>query len=150
MRFNRRKILMFLLDFNDNVPIFEHKIEGLPLLVDKDERVLLGNSLRKNFELTDHVDCIIIERDDYVLKPLEELETALVKDNEVHDVKRVAQGLKKYLSSFKEVEAMRLFDLPVEDRFITKENFKKPPDYNFDKGKKDKEVSIDAGLFGGS
>ena len=85
-----------------------------------------------------------------MLRPLEELETALIKDNNKHDVKRVVQGLKKYLSSFNEAEVMRLFDLPADNNFVTKENFKKPADYNFDKGKKGKEEDDDAGLFGGA
>lgn len=140
---------MFLLDFNERVPTFNQKLD-IPLLVDEKDRVLLGNSLRKNFELTEEIECIIIKTDDYMLRPLEELETALIKDNEKHDVKRVVQGLKKYLSSFNEAEALRLFDLPADNNFVTEKNFKKPADYNFDKGKKSKEEDNDAGLFGGA
>lgn len=148
--YNKTNKPLFLLNFNESVGLCETKVK-LPFLIDKRDNVLLGNSMRGFYEVVDEVECIVVDYDPYIMQPLAEIEIALIEENDKHRIKQIEKELKKYFQTFNQIEAIRLFDLPPDDSLVTVENFKQPPAYNFEKGKrKDEEGDEHAGLFGGA
>lgn len=142
------KRTLYLLNFNEDVPVCDVAVD-LPFLIDTADNVILGNSMRGLYNLTDKVDCIVVQYDKYIMQPLAEIEISLMEENDRNRIKQIESELKQHFRTFDEIEHIRLFDLPPDDTLITEDNFKRPPDYNFEKGKrKDESEGDDAGLFG--
>ena len=135
----------WLLDFRE-VPQLPVKID-VPLLVDEQYNVLIGNSL-KNYLVGD-IKCVIINNEvaNHLRKWLSDLEDYLIEEKDIkryHNIENDIQDFLKEVTSTKSDE--NLFSLNREVRTIEETDFDKPGKFRFKKSRK-KEESKDDNLF---
>lgn len=119
----------------------------VPILIDKDNNVLLGNSFRDSFEKEEEIKCIIINGCEYNAEALYALENSVVAEKSIERCQRIEYGIREYLRGENDTsENLSFFDLKVTDR-ITPENYIQPPPYNFHKGRKNTEGDNHPTLF---
>lgn len=126
----------------------------LPLLIDDQNNVLLGNSNYSKYDdLLQDVKCLIMKNDSYLQTALSKIEFEIITEDNQQRFYDIQKELKDYLSQFNnQFESFSLFDLPPVEELITEENYEDPGDYDYikhnvvDRGKNDEEVE-DAGLF---
>lgn len=145
----------WLLKFDTSIPIISYKIE-LPLLIDNRNNVLVGNSLRAYFDPLDDVKCIVdYNNDEFARSVFAGIELYFATENSFERIKNIETQLKKYINSFNRTfESISLFEIEQEKRWVTKDNYDKPPVYNFVKKKKkngddeeDDDIFSDDGEF---
>ena len=110
----------------------------LPVMIDSDGFVLLGNSLYEKKIVNSEIDCIVISPDKYLMNVLIGLEAEFVENSSGHNQKNVEADIKRYLKDFtRNYEKLSLFEYDeiIEKGVINKENYIVPPAYNFVKAK---------------
>lgn len=121
---------------------------NLPILVDSDYNVIVGNSLKDS--LSDNV--IIVVMDNYqretLFQALFDIETKIAEENSED---RINQLYIEFRDFFREVrkpkiETIELFRVS-EDRCITEELYIEPPPYDFNKHGKGKSLFNDGNLL---
>lgn len=141
------------LKFNEEVPTTDYTFD-LPFLVDDTNAVVFGNSMRKNYDAMDIVDCVMMKKSDYLSGPLAGIETEIMIENSQERFYEIEAELKNYLAKFNnKFTNMSLFDLRTlaERDFITVENYKQPVQYDYTqhnmvRDEEDEEAGY-AGLF---
>lgn len=136
------KMETWQLRFDEEIPRLNIDID-VPLLIDKDFNVLIGNCLRKE-SLFSEVNVIQIENDVFLKKVLKGVELALIAENDLKRFHTIEKEIKEYLSSQSQnYDQNDLFNVGKETKTIEETSFFKPPDYNFSKGKRKKESDED-------
>lgn len=109
----------------------------LPLLINQNNKVVLGNSLKNKCD--NKVKCIRIYTEPYMEEVFYGLELAVVEENNQDRFYSLEKELGKFLLDyFNNDECISLFDNEdlKETRTISEVTFIKPPAYNFIKHKK--------------
>lgn len=120
-----------------DTPIITFK-SNLPLLIDKNNNVICGNSLRNNYKNDESIKCIIVKSDTFIADTLYYVECVVADENSIERLNDIEHTLKSYLrNETSKTELLTLFDYKVKE-CITESNFKKPPPYNFEKHKRKK------------
>lgn len=133
------------LKFND-LPDIDFKTT-LPLLINQNNEVLLGNSIKKCYN--NFVDCIRISSNNFLKKCLYNLENSLIKENNIVRLYSIEKELKEYINKeLLKFDEFTLFDYK-ETGFINESNYKQLPEYDFIKHNlvKKKEGEEIADLF---
>ena len=55
----------------------------LPFIIDAENNVLIGNSMRNNYEKDEDIDCIVIKSDNYIADALYFLEDSVAAEKSV-------------------------------------------------------------------
>lgn len=130
------KIDIERLKFDESFPTMDYDKWNLPILIDKDYNVLLGHMFRKNLKSP----VLVIVMNDYIeqIKSFApNLEEALCQENDPCRIELIKRDIKNYFYKCKEIELDR--DIPSlitdyrDERVITPENYRQPPEYNFKK-----------------
>ena len=117
------------LKFND-LPHIKFKTT-LPLLINQNNEVLLGNSIKNNY--LNLVDCIKIQANNYLRYCLYNLEKTLIEENDLTRLYSFEKEIREYINcELLEVNSESLFDYK-ETGFIDETRYNKPPAYNFEK-----------------
>jgi len=125
------KVKMWFLRFDASIPAVSHFIK-VPLLIDTQYNVILGNSLRVHFKPLDEIECIIIQSDEFIKSALAEVETSVALEDSFERIKTIETELKIFFSTFNQnYEMLTLFSPEREKHLITNANFDRPPLYNF-------------------
>jgi len=156
-KIEKTEIECWKLTFNETVPLVNFKTD-LPLLINDENKVILGNSLRDNYDMLDLVKCVIIKKDIYLENSLLEIEIQVAIEEENEDrLYEIEKEMKSYLSSFYNFEKLSLFDESEirQTDIITKEIYKDPGDYDYikhnvvDKQEEEEEGDVEnASIFG--
>ena len=119
----------------------------LPFIIDAENNVLIGNSMRNNYEKDEDIECIVIKSDDYIADALYFLEDSVAAEKSVERYQQIEFALRSYIADEKDKsENLSFFDLKVLDT-ITPKNYITPPPYNFEKGRKKIVEDNDPTLF---
>ena len=119
----------------------------LPFIIDAENNVLLGNSMRNNYEKDEDIECIVIKSDNYIADALYFLEDSVAAEKSVERYQQIEFALRRYIADEKDKsENLSFFDLKVLDT-ITPKNYITPPPYNFEKGRKKIVEDNDPTLF---
>lgn len=112
------------------------------LLVDENNRVLLGNSFIHLID--DKIYCIIIKSHKLLEISCFEFESEIVKENNSERINSIVKEVNEYVRNYhkKNNELSFEFDL-TEYRTIEETYFDKPALYNFNKGKKKKDTDVE-------
>lgn len=120
---------------------------NIPLLIDPQNNVLVGNSVRNSFMPDEDIPCIVMDASEYDAESLYLLEDCVAKENNLERYSDINYNLKQYIANESDKsENLVFFDLKVLDRIIP-ENYIKPPPYNFHKGRKEVEEDDSPTLF---
>lgn len=126
---------------NNNV----EKLNFIPktyLLVDENNRVLLGNSFIHLMD--DKIYCIMIKSHKLLEISCFEFESEIVKENNLERINSIVKEVNEYVRSYKNKNNEQCFDFDLtEYRTIEETYFDKPPVYNFNKGKKKKDSNVE-------
>lgn len=120
----------------------------LPLLINQYNEVIFGNCIKDSYD--SEVKCIRIESYALLVETLKAFEEAIVKENSFERFNNIENELQRYLSEyFDKNEKLTFFETNElkEKRCISNTHFRKPPAYNFHKGKKNKEQEENYNLF---
>lgn len=113
----------------------------MPILIDKDYNVILGNSLKD--KLPDKVMVVVCHNTDRELlfQSLYEIELAVAEENNEKRINKIQVEIRDFFRETKKekVEYMDLFSIK-EDREVTPENYIEPPQYNFNKHGKGRDL----------
>ena len=136
---------LWLLNFRE-MPQLSVNLD-VPLLVNEQNDVLIGNSLKKY--LTGDIKCVIINNEiaNHLNKWLNDLENYLIEEKNIkryHDIENDIRDFLKEVNYIKSDE--NLFLLNREVRTIEEVDFDKPGKFRFKKSRK-KEESKDDNLF---
>lgn len=143
MQFEKR--IFWELQFRNDVEQSEQK-RTVPLLINKKNQVVLGNCFRESFEVLDEIDCLLLD-DPFEEKVLSELERMIMLECDRHRQIQIQEEIRSFIIDLQDkTEHLTLFELPKEDKLITKENYIKPPTTHTEK--RSEEVIINATLFG--
>ena len=112
------------------------------LLIDKDNRVLFGNSF---IHLMDNeIYCIIIKSHKLLEISCFEFESEIVKENNLERINSIVKEVNEYVRSYRKKINENSFDFDLtEYRTIEETYFDKPALYNFNKGKKKKDTNVE-------
>lgn len=111
----------------------------IPLLIDAENNVLVGNSVRNNFLSNEDISCIVMDASEYDAESLYLLENCVARENNPERYMDINYNLKQYIANESDKsENLSFFDLKVTDR-ITPENYIKPPPFAYVKGRKEVE-----------
>jgi hypothetical protein len=147
MTFENR--IAWTLTFDTTIPTIQLKL-GLPLLIDKNGVVLLGNSMRGQFDMLQEVKCIVIEADELMRKAFREIESAVAFENSLGRLYDIQADINYYLIQMnEEFKQIQLFELPIDKSFITEQSYRDPGSTRGKKTEKKKEEPFNEGLFGG-
>ena len=111
----------------------------LPILIDTDLNVILGNSLKDI--LPDNI--IIVQMDNHqrevLFQALYDIEEKIAEENSEDRLNQIQMKLREFFIEIRKpvVEYMNLFDIK-ETRCVSVDNYIEPPPYNFDKHGKGK------------
>lgn len=118
----------------------------LPILIDDDMNVVLGNSLKD--ALPDQIFVIKMDtnRRQVLFDALAEIETRLVEENSEIRITQLQDTLRDYIlnSRKKNYQSEPLFQFK-ETECITPENYVEPPPYNFNKHSSKADLLINGG-----
>lgn len=108
----------------------------LPILIDPEHNVVLGNSFKDSLPDTIIVTVIDNNRRDSLFEAFYKIEEAVVKEGSEERIMLIRDRVREYLrvARRKECETMSLFDFR-ERRCITPELYIEPPPYEFNKHK---------------
>lgn len=113
----------------------------MPILIDKDFNVILGNSLKD--KLPDNIIVVVCHNNDRELlfQSLFEIETAVAEENDEKRLNKIQVEIRDFFRETKKekVEYMDLFNIR-EDREVSVENYVEPPNYDFNKHGKGREL----------
>lgn len=117
----------------------------IPILVDSEYNVILGNSLRNRQSETFFV-IVLNNVNKFMIDTLHDLEKALAEENNEARFNQIEMEVEDFIKKDRvNIETFSLFDFK-EEACITKETYRKPPDYDFKKhskfGKKDPEDEL--------
>lgn len=108
----------------------------LPFIIDEENNVLIGNSMRDSYEKDEDIECIVIKGNDYLADALYFLEDSVAAEKSVDRYRQIDSDLRRYLADEKDTsENLSFFNLQVLET-ITPETYITPPPYNFEKGRK--------------
>lgn len=114
---------------------------NLPILVDCELNVVLGNSLKDS--LSDNIIIVIMDNNqrEVLFNALFEIESRIAEENSIKRFDAIASELTQFFKETRKqhVEYMSLFEMK-EDRCITPELYILPPPYDFTKHSKDKSL----------
>ena len=126
---------------NNNI----EKLDFIPktyLLVDEDNRVLLGNSFIHL--MGDKIYCIIIKSHKLLEMSCFEFESEIVKENNLDRINSIVKEVNDYIRNYHKENNEQCFDFDLtEYRTIEETYFDKPALYNFNKGKKKKNTDVE-------
>lgn len=113
----------------NNLPDLTFKSK-LPLLINQNNEVILGNSIKNCYG--EEVSCIKINCIDFLKNCLYNIENELIKENNIDRLYEIEKELMEFIEKElkKEIEQITLFDYK-ERNFITEENYNHLPEYDF-------------------
>lgn len=118
---------------------------NLPILVDTDYNVIVGNSLKDC--LSDSI--IIVIMDNYqrevLFQALYDIETKIAEENDENRLNAIYKSIRDFFREVRkpQVENISLFEELKETRCITEELYDEPPAYDFNKHGKGKQLFND-------
>jgi hypothetical protein len=133
-----------LLTFDDDFPVVDYRGWDLPILIDDDFNVLLGNLFRNNLPSK----VLVIKADKYKEQIKDfalNLENALADENSFGRFEGIKKELKEYLSKSKHIEmnidnfSLVDFNSCRDDEMISPDNYIQPSEYSFEKKKKNRK-----------
>jgi len=112
----------------------------LPILIDKDLNVIIGNSLKDC--LPDSIFVVVCDNYDreVLFNSLFEIENAIALENSVERFDKIYTSVYWFFKEIRKekIETISLFEDIKEDRLVTEENYIEPPAYDFNKHGKSK------------
>jgi len=151
-RIEIKKIPAWKLNFDNSIPMVDFKTD-MPLLVDQENRVLLGSCLRACYPADKEVSAIVVQirADSEHLKGfLTALEVRITSEKNKERLYSLERDVKSYVASFRDYfEEPSLFDTIKQEDVITVKNYLKPLPTKLAKAKEEKKDGvIVADIFG--
>ncbi len=141
------KILKKYLHFNKRVHqlnehIFNKYFKDLPILIDTDLGVILGNSVREHYRDDDEIECYMYDFNDYniyginyLFKKFENSINSCFNETDYQDLRVLLINILNPQQTFETLGLFSDEDLIDVETVITPENYIEPPSYNFEKSK---------------
>jgi len=122
--------------------------DKMMLICDENKNVLFGNMFYDKLKKAPGI--YTIPRHQMTVDVLSVMEQHLSEDNSQGRLNELFNETIKLIKTYgKQIEQFGLFEFTKEDRFITVDNYIRPPAYNFKKHKKKKGDEEDANIFSG-
>ena len=120
----------------------------LPILVDTDLNVIVGNSLKNSLSETIYIVYTDNNNREVLFQALYEIEEKIALENSIDRLNMIQMELKQFFREVRKpfLETIELFSVR-EDTCVTPENYIEPPVYNFNKHGKQEALLNDGYLL---